>query len=298
VETGVGHTKYTLEDSFVYLIGGTLTDVSIKSELVFPIDMYSFGGEFNVAKIKDSITSFMFGAKVVSSFSDPRGQMTDRDWRNEFEFSSTESNTEIWSIRVATDIAGRVTGKKESGLFWVAGFQFERYSFDITDLTGWGMILDSIGQIVDSTKNPFSLDYQVLAYEVSWSMPYLGLMLHEVGQNVSLDFMGAFGMAIMSDQDYHLLRDFTTQSSGNGFGFISEADLMYRMPLGSGERGLKIGLSGSLAMANVNTTEDRLFYSDSDPGIDPVDIGLVLKGIPHEVKLSRFSFGLKLEYEL
>ncbi len=291
IETGFGKTDYTLESDFFADDNSLMT---IKSQLDFPTDFTSIGGQFRFTKMKDNRTNLMFGTKVSAGITAPRGPMTDRDWTNGFEFSSTESSMEAWSIRVGVDLAGRINGLKENGLFWVAGFQLERYSFDMIDLTGWQ--IDSTGETLTG-----SLDYPVGAYEVTWSMPYFGLMAHKVGKNNSLNIKGGLGMVMMSDQDYHILRDFTTKSSGTGYGIIGEADYMYRIPIGASERSVKFGLSASFKMTKVKTTESWVYYSEGDPSDDtrvPGDVGIVIKGIPHEVKMTRFFIGLQLEYEL
>lgn len=289
VEYGFGQTDYTLEDVSVFDNNGSPVDVTIKSVLEFPVDFTSIGGQFSLVKANDSLTSLMFGIKVAAGMTDPKGKMTDRDWANGFEFSSTMSNMEAWAISISADLAGRITGKQESGLFWVGGFWLERYSFDMLDVEGWQMNPDKI---------EFSLDYPVAVYEVTWSMPYFGLVAHQGVDHFSSNLKAAFGMAFMSDQDYHLLRDFTTISSSTGFGFLIEGDLGYRIPFGPGKRGIKLGLAASFKTAKVNTTETLVFYSDGDPSVAPEDIGVVNSGIPHEVKLKRLFLGLQLVYEL
>ncbi len=291
VETGFGRLTQKMEFVDVWYINRELQLATFKLENEYPLNMRSVGGQFSVLKIEEDQTKRMFGVKILADFSDPNDKANETSSLKNIKLSDNESNTVVQSFRITTDIAGRITGRYEGGLFWVIGYHLEHYSFDMIDLDGyWGW--------PGSRRQDTTINSPVAEYKVIWNMPYLGLKVHSVGESVSFHLMGALGIAIMSDKYDLVQREVRYNSNGVGVGFVGEGDLMYRIPLGSVRKPFKVGLTVLIGAGKVKTKETGVIYGDADPSVEPEDIGLEAIGIPHEVKLSRLSIGLKLEYEL
>lgn len=213
--------------------------------------------------------------------------MLDRDWLDNFEFSHTDSEVRLWSMLLDLDISKWVFSSNHLSFYVVGGVKAQRISQDLIGLVGW--------QIYDSLYQFNIPEFPVGLYEISYAMPHIGIMPKYRSERVSLDFKGALALVMVSDQDHHLLRNFITQSSGTGRGFIGRVRSRYDFPSTPGSGNMFMELSGDIVTVKANLAEKMYWYGD-DPATTEDDTGTSLGGIPHEVKSTQYGIGFVLGF--
>jgi outer membrane protease len=283
----LGQTEYILEGT--YLADGTSGPeiVRIKSQLEYPLDVPMMGGRIDVDVFARKRLDFSVSATVLMDVKDPSGTMLDRDWTNDFEFSHTDSEVRQWSIYLDLEFAKWVASSDAISFYIVGGVKGQRISQDLIGLEGW--------QIFDSTYYFNFMDLPVGLYEISYAMPHIGIMPKYTSGRVSLDLKAAVALVVVSDQDHHLLRNFTAESSGTGRGVIGRGRFRYDFPAASTQGNVFLELSGDFLTVKAALAETMTWYGD-DPVSEEDDTGDEARGVPHEIKSTQYGFGVTVGY--
>ncbi len=254
-----------------------------RSELVFPLDFDEIGAAFEFWVMQSDLPVWKAELKIGWSISDPRSDMTDRDWINpgfgDLEFSSTNSTVEGSMKRIGLGVTRLISARRAGGhweLEGYLGFDYQHIKQRMTDLRGWQFDIRQVAQLISpdqiSSLTKYTFNEQIAAgtYEVSFFRPEIGLMPRFVSGPLSIQLKGAISPLLrVSDLDDHLLRGFQIKTSGRGFGYLGRVRIGYH--IGSDpRRGAILVLEGQMSGASADVSGIREQYA-YNPGFDPDD---------------------------
>ena len=279
-----------------YQFGHTLyhyDGLSIGSELVFPLEMMVAGVTGDMTVYRDDVPVWSLSARIMMALNDSGNPFTDRDWHYlppglEVNFSYTESDVKSSMWQFYLEGSRLMYQSNGVSLFLVAGIGYDKLSYDALGYRG----VQLEGSSGDSSLiyRPVSSNRLALTYDINYLTPRLGIRPRiEFGPKVLLELTAAGSPVVyIDDRDEHLLRNFTMESDGRGYGFFSEGKLEYRF----GENGKHfIRLYGVLDVMGADLGAAIHWYGDDS--IDEEDnTGQTAIGIPHNIRSTRYSVGV------
>lgn len=277
---------------------------TVNSVLAFPID--GFRGE-----IKGTVSAPLKGRKLRSwgliaifstKFTDPSEAMIDSDYvlvpslvPSTYILGATKSEAEISDYALTTSLFIKAKLGKNISLEGSAGYEFNRYKYEIIGLTGWyDFDLDGVTDPVDFS--PYQ-GMNVLDYKVTYNLVSLGLELEFAGNNDMNLVVGGkwYPMARAKDLDDHLLRHKTAESDCDGNGFALKAGTRIRLQTFKQGSGLYLTASYGITRITTEGTQVQKYYGD-DPGSADDETGLVMDGIQSSIKMKKSVLSAGLEY--
>ena len=284
VEWNFGTTKYTMDQD------------DVGSELEFPLDLTLAGGRFGVSWFKEGHPEWTLSGQAMFGVNDPGGVFTDKDWINtqsgaRYGFSSTESHVEMNMTRLEIEATRLLAHGETAELALLVGFGYQKISLDAVDLKGSQAVVDGDSVYIVW----FDIDTLALKYEIEYFVPQIGLVPRlRPHPDWLLELMAAFSPLVrVQDLDTHLLRYFTVEAEGNGFGVCSRLGLWYKSPGSPASRKPRIfaGLTGDFSYFKADLSATIEFYADNpDEGYDE---GEILPDLPHDIRSAQFAVGVQ-----
>ncbi|UCC43215.1 MAG: omptin family outer membrane protease [Candidatus Zixiibacteriota bacterium] len=284
VEGHFGKTEYIYEEVGLADVGGTPTLFSVKSQLEYPLDCAVAGGRVEIQYFSQGRPEIGCSVGIMANAETVTGKMRDRDWIDDRLVGDTDSEARTWFFQLDLEISKRLAGRDSLSLFVVGGFRLQRISQDLVGLDG--------RYFNDSTRiwDPVHLEVPVGGYEITYSLPFVGLKPQIQRGSLTASVKAAMVLVFASDQDHHLLRNFTGEAKGSGSGFMvngqARLSLGHWRPSGS----VYAVLSADLMHLRVDTSEKVTFYG-YDSGTEN-DLGDVLENLPHEIKSTQYGMSL------
>jgi len=295
-----GHTQYTFELTGVVNDPGFPSGTGIGSELIFPLDFPTVGATAELRFLKDERPTWTISAHIVKDVSNPSGAFTDRDWYAIpngliWNFSWTESEVKGSFIQFGIEAKRLITAGNFWELSFLAGLDYQKISQDALGFTGAQFDVEDVSPVIDFYV--FSDPRLALTYEITYFRPHLGLApTLNFSDHLSLNMKAAATPLLrVQDTDEHLLRFFTTESEGRGVSFFSSASL--RIDLGSPatKNHAFLALDGSYEWMEADLSAISTWYGD-DPFDAEDNTGWKIVGIPHDIRSSQYSLGLRFGY--
>ncbi len=295
-----GHTLYRFEA--LGLPGDSVfpAGTGIGSELIFPLDFPTAGATAEFRYIRDELPVWTVTARLSRGVSNPGDRFTDRDWYLipnglVWNFSWTESEVKGSFTEFGLEVTRLITAGDFWELSFLVGCDYQKISQEALGFSGAQHDIEDVSDTTDFYV--FSDPRLALTYEISYFRPQIGLAPTLVFSDVLSLKMKAAATPLLriSDTDEHLLRSFTTKSDGRGVGFFSSASLLIDLGAPGAEQGAFLALDGSFARMEANLSSTSTWYDD-----DPIDAedntGWRIPGIPHNIRSSQYSLGLRFGY--
>jgi len=296
-----GETEYIMD-----IVGplddgtGVLRTATIKSHLVFPLDVTMIGLAAGLNEIADP-NRWSVEASFQTSISDPSGLMTDDDWDglegvyDVTHFSSTESRAEISSIIVSLEATYRILDRYPFTLSVLAGGRYQKIQQDIIGYDGWQRDYNVLSE---EYEGPAAILGNGLAmtYEITFKQPLVGLVARLQPQpDLALDLKAAYAPVFYDDEDDHVLRGKISLSDGDGHGALAGFNLHYGQTRTYGAAPFW-DITSELVYINANGGQTQEWYVDelAGDGSVLVEAGTVLIGIPHEINSTQYNVGVKV----
>ena len=283
-----GDTKFDLESQY------TRSDSSlgsVRSELVFPLDVSLAGIELVWRKVRDNHPLWTASARLVTAVSEPDGKFTDRDWDLSetigwYQFSSTASTVDGSLVDLELEITRLLAAGEKRELAAVVGLGYQKIKQKALDLKGSQSWVDSTGWVL------YEIDYDGLSltYELRYLRPQIGLIPRfRLGSRVSAELRAVISPFLHAkDIDDHVLRYFQSRTDGKGLGYSGRLALAYES---GGRKGLRpFGrLVGEVQHARVKVSGRREYYCDN-----PAEGYLAGEGFPEERTITSLQYGVRL----
>lgn len=313
-----GRLFFSIGGDVGYLSGHTLYHINIpdntpvdgfmitewESELEFPLD--SPIGELTASLGKKG--TWAIDLSLSKNLSEDTGKMKDYDWMTVQEFSTretykfliiySESDTEMdllffningryyfWKFHSPLPYPSNVVSntipllkRNVSSLGLIAGYRYENLSFDIKNLK----------QTDISSIYPIFIPGKVLAYEITYNIPYGGIAFDFMpSDRFSLNFMGAFGWAFSEDEDDHILRFKRSTSDADGPFYLLKGEGNLSLI-----QGLSLLLSLEYLMIDTDGTQSQTWYETTYEAPK----GYTISDIDYNAESEQLSFGVGLRY--
>lgn len=278
-----------------YKIDFPVDEYTGSSKLEFPFGNWLTGG--NILLGRHPFYLNLQGWTNISKNTD--GEMEDRDWIEQYLFSSTESDADAQIVILDVSLLynfwqgdkpwGDVGDKFQKGwLGFLIGYKYENFQYDIIGVRD---VLDG-GNYYSGEK--------VLDYKIKYQIPYLGLnwqYYNDVGYKV-LDRWGVNVLACVSpyviakDRDDHILRNKVIHGNSKGYGFLMGLNTFFNT---KNHWIYRLGLD--YTYINTDGKQKQYWYGDdpASPGYD--DTGGSIEGINLEIESSQFFFWGLLQYK-
>jgi hypothetical protein len=244
-------------------------DVVVRTKLRYPVASGVAGGSLFFG-----VDSLGFSGTFLTNVGDPWSTLVDQDFLSAsdgvnaetIEFSHTDSPTTLrtYDVEGAARIRiGRPAVGKTTALHAVAGFRFERSTYDAYGASGWQLDSDGSRQYASIPGAPHALHY-----EVRYRQPFLGVGLN-VGAGEPFLFSGEARLLASwsSHEDDHVLRHKAAEASAFGGGAALRLEPAFVL---GGFPGLRFlaGLSAQLQVVGSFNGVLRQHYYADDPTID------------------------------
>ncbi|UCD17251.1 MAG: omptin family outer membrane protease [Candidatus Zixiibacteriota bacterium] len=290
VSLNSGHTEYIMDFYFLDTLGQTQWR---KSELEFPLDILLAGAEIGIYSEEGGRTDWYISTSLRANFGNPDGLMKDHDWKTEpgvfdGKFSYTESSTRLSAFLLDINAARLYYSGEKIDLFFLLGFHYQKWDFDIIGYDGWQYNDDSLRINLSSSR-------KALEYEVTYAMPVFGTIMRiNPEKRTGLDLEAALGPVFVSDHDNHLLRNKIGEANGVGYGISLSAEGYFLF--GDIRRGYRpfFDLNAGFAYMNASVDQTQRWYGDDPASQDFDDTGEVVPDIPHDIKSLQFGLGLRI----
>ena len=291
-----GYTKYRMTISGWYDYSGSLVLINLASELEFPLDVYMTDATFTMGGTFMKERRWTLGVTIGADMQDPRGRMKDSDWLQipEYGFDHKIIYSESGAALKAAylDIFGGVGLWPQSSLRLdvLIGYRRQKLTYDIFGLDGWSL---------DENLNPITFSAfageQVLAYRITYSMPYLGIApAVDIMPSLRADGNISFSPLVTSrDHDDHVLRMKELDGECTGTMFSADAGLAYTIGGPAGRLRWVIGLGYEYMYISASGTETQRWYGD-DPSSEGDETGATLSGLRHKVTSRQNGIHLNL----
>ncbi len=294
-----GYTEYQLDiQGLVVAPTGDTLLRKARSLLEFPVDALIGGVSFTVMSTPTEKHPWSVEAGVLTNIGDPDGQMKDFDWDRvpgyyDLLWSYTESEAEMRSIILLLEITREMYRRNSLGISLVAGFRYQRIKQTIDNYTGWQMPLNETTLQYGDPIEFSAASVPALTYEVKYASPQIGLMARLGSQHrSSVSTKAAFAPVFASDEDDHIQRNKISTASGNGPG-IAAGFKAHLVTGGNGHTTPFVDIVADLHSLTVNAAQTQRWYGD-DPATPLIDdTGTVSAGIPHEIRSTQLSLGLR-----
>jgi hypothetical protein len=261
----------------------------VGSELIFPLDLAVGGVQADFFLRRDGRTVWSVTARAAIGLSDPDDPFTDRDWYwinpgLEVNFSYTESDVDVSMVMLDLEGSRLLYADGPLSLSLIAGVGYQKVSQEALGYVGAQLI----GRAGDTSLvyRSISSDRRALTYDITYLTPRLGIRPRlAFGDRFVFEASAAGSpLVYIDDRDEHLLRFFTAEADGRGYGFFAEGELEYR--LGDGRRFVR--LFGDMRVIGADLSAAIKWYGD-DPA-DPEDnTGQIALGIPHDIRSTQYS---------
>jgi hypothetical protein len=292
-----GHSEYYMDISGVDSTG---TPVRLRSKLDFPLDAGMAGVTAIMGKKIGSIDDWSVKMDILINWEHPDGVMRDEDWRTGYteagffdgKFSETESKTEMKHLLVVLQGAKCLRHGDRSATFICGGIRYQRISQEILGYNGWQI---NIYQDPTFTPHHFRNDtLKVLDYRVTFITPLIGIVhSFRPGVKTSIDFKAAGLTVFASDFDDHLERHKAATASGIGYGLCSSFSVRYDIGGRAARLRPFVECEGEFIAMKVSAKQTQEWYGD-DGTTQKDDTGLKITDIPHEIRSTQYSLGLRL----
>jgi hypothetical protein len=210
-----------------------------------------------------------------------------RQARGGGKFSYTESKSDLHNFSIY--IEGKISAVRTPGLHMgpIVGFLRTRAQQDLIDAIGW----QYAGDPTPADLNIYGL---VGKYRVTWNCAYLGFFCdYRPVRELQIGLTTTFAPNWVNDRDDHLLRNFYTDGSANGYGFIARGRIAYRLQrLPSGPRPI-LELAADYHSLAAKGSESMNWYGD-DPASPGDDTGQSVRGVPHQFTSRQIYLSLRL----
>ncbi|MFZ1682847.1 MAG: omptin family outer membrane protease [Candidatus Zixiibacteriota bacterium] len=291
ISTAYGYNKYVYDQTGYFDEGRTILGHA-KSELDFPIDATHVGIGIGLRARDAAKTFWSVEGTVRINLGNARKPMRDHDWLDTVgagggKFSYTESQSDLHNFSFSIEGKASFVRAQKLCLGGVAGLLHTRAQQNLNDAIGWQYAGDSI----PADLNIYGL---VGKYRVTWDCVYLGVFWdYSPVKNVQLGLTTAFAPTWVNDRDDHLLRNFYTQGSANGSGFIARGRIEFRLQrLPSGPRPI-LELAADYHSLAAKGSESMNWYGD-DPASPGDDTGQSVHGVPHQFTSRQIYLSLQL----
>ena len=291
-----GYAKYRMTISGWYDYSGDLVLINLASELEFPLDVYMTDATFTMSGTFMKERRWALGVTIGANMQDPRGRMKDSDWLQipEYGFDHkiiySESDAALKAANL--DIFGGIGLWPQSSvrLDVLIGYRRQKLTYDIFGLDGWSL---------DENLNPIAFSAfageQVLAYQVTYSMPYLGIApAVDIMPSLRADGNISFSpRAASRDHDDHILRRKELDGRCTGTMFSADGGLAYTIGGPTGKLCWVIGLGYEYMYISASGTETQRWYGD-DPSAEGDETGTTISGLRHKVTSRQNGIRLNL----
>jgi len=261
-----------------HLTGNTLYHISsydatggIESELEFPLKMFLFGieGTYN-SKNRKGQDEFRLSFQWMMNLGEGSGQLKDSDWISGTAETSPPPNglgfpahpgLDIFST---SDISSKANIIEVKAVFnnWLsdtvsfgplAGLLYQKFQFDASNV-------QQVGYGPYAATYTGSVSGLVLAYEVTYSIPYFGVhseMKFAEGFKATVD-LSYSPWASAEDRDYHLLRMKVSQASTSGSAYLAAAAAQWNL-----QNNNNFQVRGQYLKIDTSGTQTQTFYDGS-----------------------------------
>ena len=191
--------------------------------------------------------------------------MKDHDWITvpgviDEKISYTESSVEMGSLVGALEWTRTLTRGRTAQFGLFGGIRYQHIDQELYDLWGWQLNDDLVRVYFDVFQ-----DTLVGTYKITYTMPHFGFFtgvtLHPAA---TATLRSGFMIAIVSDEDDHVLRNRKATASGSGYGFLGGVSIRFA-PAGP-TRPMRpfLELDGELIYVNASPRQTIEWYGD-DP---------------------------------
>ncbi|MEE8578175.1 MAG: omptin family outer membrane protease [candidate division Zixibacteria bacterium] len=290
-----GHTSYRMDyplpDDIPAVPGDT---VFIASELNFPLNSFSAGLGIRLSSMLGDREDWALKLSLQKTVTQPSGDMIDDDWITvlngyDGQFSHTESDANGSILQVDFGLNKFfIHGEK----IWVGlqgGIRYQKIKQDIDNFTGWWFDADN-----DTTYLQSYSGAQALTYEVTYTMPYAGLIAtYFASRNLSLTGSAAFARVTAKDEDDHLLRFKLSTAEGSGDGLIAGLSLEHVIKGTPNGNSVYWGIDGNLFTAKISTDQIQTWYE----GATELPVGTAIPA-PHDITSTQYHINLRVGIRL
>ena len=186
------------------------------SQLRFPLNIYSLSGKTRLT----ILDTFMVTAKLGYNINSYGGKMEDSDWMYDNILTTySESDAHLKAATFDCDLSYNLLMSQSFSLWGGAGFFYQRFIFQISDLIQWQSIAPNFG----TSLGP------VISYETNSYIPYL-FIFGQVSPFSWLKINIKFAispLAFSNDIDDHLLRSKLSKSDSKGSAFFLDLSLRF-----------------------------------------------------------------------
>lgn len=267
----------------------------IGSELIFPLDMTIGGVRGEIARRENSQSLWSIQGEIAVGLGEPGNPFTDRDWYDispglEVNFSYTESDVTASYLKLDLEGAYLLYSNQTIHLSLIGGVGYTSISQEAEGYVG-AVLIEYNDTLL--TYQPLTSSRRALTYDISYITPRLGLRPRfDFGPQVTLELSAAGSPIVyIDDRDDHLLRFFTLEADGRGYGFFGGGLLEFRFGRGQRHAGQFLRLSGELTAIGADLSSAIAWYGD-----DPIDqddnTGQSAFGIPHEIRSTQYQVAL------
>jgi len=293
-----GHTTFNIEVTEYFPEIGS--DVKLKSELEFPLDVFLVGTSMKLEGKFKTGEHWGMNLGASKSVNDPSGYMKDSDWIivPEYDirekFSYTKSDAELKALLVYVEGYFGLVTRPDFILNLLGGYEFQDYSFEIFGLRGWQGI-----QGYDVVHFDTLQGVNVLDYDVTYHIPYGGLAAYvKFSPRVSLGARGAYSPRVSAkDHDDHLLRNKTAEGDCSGWALKAGTDLRWIIFETSNRSNWSLVLGVDYMKISTKGTQDQSWYGDDPASPEEDDTGLRIPGIKEKILSNQTRIQAQIGYK-
>lgn len=259
-----GYEKMTGDTS--YQISGE----GWKSLLEFPLDIklvtITYQQRFN--------NDYELGLNYKTNLTEEAGTMKDSDWIYNQKIFYSESKADLNSNFYDLHLA-KIKNLDKFRLKSILGYKYNYFDYTIHDGTQWNYLYNSTS----------SLDGEVLDYQVTYHIPYIGFDIStenkkQIMWNINVNFSPFLSA---NDRDDHILRSKLSKAETEGTGIFINYNLIYILRK-------NINLKGNISYSNINTSgnQNQYYYAGDNKGTEN-------NNITCKITSEQLSFRLALE---
>lgn len=289
-----GHTLYRIRLDEKFLTG--VSGGSAESLLRFPLEVMVADLEVSVRSSLQSFTVWDVAVGLRKSVYDPVGIMEDSDWLSDPErdfhgkiaFTESDAEADVFVLDVGAGL--ELLRSRSVTVKWMVGYMYQDLSYEILGVSGW-----MLGEDYESTYFDLFRGVNVLDYQVSYRIPYLGIAT-SLWPSRGLLIGGRLTLSpIVSayDRDDHILRRKSAEGGCRGTSFAGAVNATWI--IASSERGpsWSLRLGGECLRTDTDGEQAQFFYGD-DPGSLGDETGLRAEGVDLEISSRQYRVMLQL----
>ena len=262
------------------------TDITIESELEFPVDVFITGINTRINTKLWQNASLSFNLNIHKSIGNPKNSTLDSDWftfpspgGNRVKFSYTESKSKLNVNIIDAEQRFEFCVSPKFRLAGILGYKYLGFSYEIFGVSGW---------FLDSTYHRIYYDeyegVNVLNYNVSYYIPYSGFAA-AIGISPDITLDGEYELSpytLSKDFDNHILRNKTGEGNCSGNSFITNLNTVIKIPYPGSNLGWYAKINLNFMKVITAGYQTQKWYGD-DPASTGDDTGNIITGINDQI---------------